>query len=1299
MTASSSLILLAGMHRSGTSLLASLLPCLGVPIPGELIAADIHNPEGYYERADITDLQERLQIELGRWWPSASGHLTYSSEWLSLPSSVRAMQRIEACIRSERAQQPGPWGLKDPRISLLLPLWQQLSRDTGLPLRLVISVRDPAEVMVSLQQRDGLLTDMTPWRAQRLIWRHLQQLLLDSPGLPTLMVSYGAWFEAAPAEAQLLGLAHFCQQAAPPQAARRQALERIRPEHRRSLRPATDLPLAIHPLLLDLHGRLEAIARLEADQQNQALAGLRRWLAGTPRQLPAQTDHLPEPMQAEAEASPWFEPAYYREQCLQQGLVLVGSELDHFRSSGWPLGLSPCRLADPIWAAAAPQRRELWPAGRLEGLHPWGSAALALSEGEVEAALERLRSWQAAGLSGAELAAISAADGRHFELSAAAFEPAGELGGTVRLQWLGSSPDDQARQEWLSQLPWTGDWQPALAGDSQATLVAINLTGLEPGEAGLAALGLATRAEVVFDPDPSRVALLRRLGVNARLLNRPESLASATSGDGTTARKQELQENPAAISGTPGPNRPGVKRTSLVRLVRKAARKLRRGSLAYIHPVAPGLHNFLFFTLRRKVIALNLLAGSKRFTSIPRIFLSDIDQQAEQFEPLVSIIVPNYNHAAYLTQRLDSIFNQSYRNFEVILLDDASSDGSQQILHNYHSRHPEQSRLVINEQNSGSPFQQWRRGLELANGELVWIAESDDFCDPDFLSQLIPNFANPAMMLAFCRVRFVDESGSQDVWAMHHYLPELEASIWEESLVNSAHKLTRKIWHRRNLIPNVSAAIFRNCQNMRMLQDQQWQDMKICGDWLFYLHVARGGLVGYTPETNSYYRQHPQNTSVSLHSQRIYLEEHLIIAEQLFKLYRLDTDICNAIKNELHRRWHDHRDDAIPSDLLERIQALHPGKVSKGERDPNLLIVTYSLIAGGGEILPIRLANALKRLGLSVTVLNCHQYPNQPGVRRMLHNDIPLIELNALDALDTIINDFGIDLVHSHHAWVDTTICELLHGSCDVCHVITSHGMYNEIEADEMERIGALLRPWLGAVTYVADRNLDALLRLGLKQEIMVKIANAIDPQQAPAIERSSLGIGEDAFVVCLVSRGIREKGWQEAIEAVQLAREQSGHDIHLLILGDGKELHRLRPIAGNNFIHFLGFQAESGRYFACADLGILPSFYPGESQPLTLLECLGAGRPYLATDLGEIKAMLSTPEGLAGQVIPLEDGKVNPQAFADCLRRYLDDPRLLQQHTALACIAAQKFDPVAMGKAYTEIYRKALTTNANPTD
>ena len=78
--------------------------------------------------------------------------------------------------------------------------------------------------------------------------------------------------------------------------------------------------------------------------------------------------------------------------------------------------------------------------------------------------------------------------------------------------------------------------------------------------------------------------------------------------------------------------------------------------------------------------------------------------------PLVSIIIPNYNHARYLKQRLESIFNQTYQNFEVIFLDDCSTDNSSDIIEQYKDN-PHLSQIVVNETNSGSPFKQWNKGF------------------------------------------------------------------------------------------------------------------------------------------------------------------------------------------------------------------------------------------------------------------------------------------------------------------------------------------------------------------------------------------------------------------------------------------------------------------------------------------------------------------------------------------------------------------------------------------------------------
>lgn len=103
----------------------------------------------------------------------------------------------------------------------------------------------------------------------------------------------------------------------------------------------------------------------------------------------------------------------------------------------------------------------------------------------------------------------------------------------------------------------------------------------------------------------------------------------------------------------------------------------------------------------------------------------------KSFNPLITVIIPNFNHAKYLRERIDSVLNQTYNNIEVFLLDDCSNDNSKEILMSYESS-PLVKGILLNEENSGSTFRQWQKGFELAHGEYIWIAESDDYCDLHF---------------------------------------------------------------------------------------------------------------------------------------------------------------------------------------------------------------------------------------------------------------------------------------------------------------------------------------------------------------------------------------------------------------------------------------------------------------------------------------------------------------------------------------------------------------------------------------
>lgn len=105
--------------------------------------------------------------------------------------------------------------------------------------------------------------------------------------------------------------------------------------------------------------------------------------------------------------------------------------------------------------------------------------------------------------------------------------------------------------------------------------------------------------------------------------------------------------------------------------------------------------------------------------------------------PRVSVVVPNFNYARYLRERLESITNQTVPVYEIIFLDDKSDDHSVEVIQELrHSLSPE-PRILVNHTNSGSVFLQWHRGVQLARGDYVWIAEADDLAKPDFLERIL----------------------------------------------------------------------------------------------------------------------------------------------------------------------------------------------------------------------------------------------------------------------------------------------------------------------------------------------------------------------------------------------------------------------------------------------------------------------------------------------------------------------------------------------------------------------------------
>lgn len=230
----------------------------------------------------------------------------------------------------------------------------------------------------------------------------------------------------------------------------------------------------------------------------------------------------------------------------------------------------------------------------------------------------------------------------------------------------------------------------------------------------------------------------------------------------------------------------------------------------------------------------------------------------EQIAPLISIIVPNYNHENYLVQRLESIFNQTYTNFEVILLDDCSTDTSRAILLEY-AKNPKVSHCVFNEINSGNTFVQWNKGISLAKGEYIWVAESDDFCALNFLEEVTkPLLENKDVTLSYCQSNRVDESGKiTGNWL--NYTDNLDASLFLTHFVMEGNDFIEQFLIRKNVIPNASGVLFQKARAVQLGELDIDPVLKTCGDWLFYLKLITNNKIAYNPKVLNNFRFHSES--------------------------------------------------------------------------------------------------------------------------------------------------------------------------------------------------------------------------------------------------------------------------------------------------------------------------------------------------------------------------------------------------------------------------------------------------------
>ena len=284
--------------------------------------------------------------------------------------------------------------------------------------------------------------------------------------------------------------------------------------------------------------------------------------------------------------------------------------------------------------------------------------------------------------------------------------------------------------------------------------------------------------------------------------------------------------------------------------------------------------------------------------------------------PQVSIILPNYNHSGFLDRRFRSIFNQTFKDFELIILDDCSLDSSREVIEQY--RHePRVSCIIYNEVNSGSTFKQWDKGISLAKGAYIWIAESDDFCEPTFLEELVPAFQqNDRDAVAFCQTLYVSTENRITYKTHTDYLTE----------VIDGRKFLQTKMLGTNTIGNASMTMFRKS----MVDDHMgdYKKMKYCGDWLFWVNLCFKGDVYISGKYLNYYLRHDNNVASNATRQGYdFIEGNQIYHIIKEKVNIRDADKETALKQrvvEYLRKKDKFQDQNIHKQVIALMHELDP---------------------------------------------------------------------------------------------------------------------------------------------------------------------------------------------------------------------------------------------------------------------------------------------------------------------------------------------------------------------------------------
>lgn len=226
----------------------------------------------------------------------------------------------------------------------------------------------------------------------------------------------------------------------------------------------------------------------------------------------------------------------------------------------------------------------------------------------------------------------------------------------------------------------------------------------------------------------------------------------------------------------------------------------------------------------------------------------------------VSVVIPNYNYGKFISKRIDSVLKQTYPIYELIVLDDCSTDNSVEVIEKklveVREEHPKlKVGFVKNEANSGKAIAQWKKGFKLATGDYVWIAEADDLCSRKFLEEVMKGFDDPDVVLSYAESKLINSRGLMIAPNFRWSRDREKTGHYKRNYIKDGFREVEEIMAIRCTIPNVSAVVFK--KDDRLFQYlKEAEEYEQVGDWYFYVRILEKGKIAYNRKALNRFRIH-----------------------------------------------------------------------------------------------------------------------------------------------------------------------------------------------------------------------------------------------------------------------------------------------------------------------------------------------------------------------------------------------------------------------------------------------------------